>query len=97
MVDHALPVYGTATGNDYPQHEHTYSSVVKLAKVGSFTAITLLVCMAAGLVADHLWLFVLGFILTLAAMLVGFASERGRVGPLLGTILVVLILWAIVS
>jgi hypothetical protein len=97
MADHAMPEYATATGNDYPMHEHTYSSVVKLAKVGSFTAIAVLVCMAAGLVAEHTWLLILGFILTAIAMIVGFASERGRVGPLLGTILVVLVLWAIVS
>ncbi|HVV91949.1 MAG TPA: aa3-type cytochrome c oxidase subunit IV [Hyphomicrobiales bacterium] len=97
MADHAMPEYATATGNDYPMHEHTYANVVKLAKVGSFTAITLLVSMAAGLVADHVWLFVLGFILMVVSLIIGLASERGRVGPLVGTIVLVLILWAIVS
>jgi hypothetical protein len=97
MADHAMPEYATATGNDYPQHERTYVGIVKLAKVGSFTAVAMLLCMAAGLVADHVWLFVLGFILTVISLIVGLASERGRIGPLIGTIVVVLILWAIVS
>jgi len=92
-----MPEYATAPGNDYPQHEHTYASVVKLAKVGSGTAILCLVSMAAGLVAEHAWILVIGLILTAISLVVGLASERGRVGPLVGSLIIVLILWAIVS
>jgi hypothetical protein len=46
MADHAEIQYATATGNDYPAHEHTYSNFVTLVKVSLAVIVVVLILMA---------------------------------------------------
>ncbi|EFI52396.1 MAG: aa3-type cytochrome c oxidase subunit IV [Bradyrhizobiaceae bacterium] len=43
MADHSEVAYTTADGNDYPAHEQTYESFLKLTK---YTCVTLVVILA---------------------------------------------------
>lgn len=96
MADHTAPQYATAPlGNDYAEHEKTYRRIKKLAKVGIAAAVCILVAMTIGLVAGIAWIMVLGLVLTVIALILGLASPNGRVGPLVGSLIVMLVLWAI--
>ncbi|MGN6747883.1 MAG: aa3-type cytochrome c oxidase subunit IV [Xanthobacteraceae bacterium] len=46
MADHAEVQYASATGNDYPAHEHTYRSFVTLVKVSLAVIVVVLILMA---------------------------------------------------
>ncbi|HUI15552.1 MAG TPA: aa3-type cytochrome c oxidase subunit IV [Xanthobacteraceae bacterium] len=50
MADHSELQYATATGNDYPAHEQTYRSFVKLVKVGIAVVAIIVILMAYFLV-----------------------------------------------
>jgi hypothetical protein len=93
MADHAAPQYSMATGNDYPEHEATYHRVMKLTKVGTATIVVGLVAMTIGLIGLHGWIMVIGLALTGISMVIGLASKNGRIGPLVGSLIVMLILW----
>jgi len=95
MADHAAPQYARATGNDYPEHEATYHRVMKMTKVGSGTIICGLVAMTIGMIAGHPWIMVIGLLLTTISLVVGLSSKTGRVGPLVGTMIVMLVLWVL--
>jgi hypothetical protein len=96
MADHAVPQYATAPrGNDYPEHERTWRRVKKLARVGTGGAVCILVALTVGLVAGITWIMVLGLALSVISIVLGLASPDGRVGPLTGSLIVMLVLWAI--
>jgi hypothetical protein len=97
MADHAAPQYSTATGNDYPEHEATYHRVMKLTKVGAGTAVCILVALLIGTVALHPWIMVLGLLLSVISLVMGMSSKTGRVGPLVGTLVIMLVLWALAA
>jgi len=46
MADHGTVEYATASGNDYPAHEQTYLSFLKVVKWGVISIVILLVLMA---------------------------------------------------
>jgi Bacterial aa3 type cytochrome c oxidase subunit IV len=46
MAEHAEVEYTTATGNDYPAHEHTYRNFVTLVKVTLAIVVVILILMA---------------------------------------------------
>jgi hypothetical protein len=46
MAEHAEVEYTTATGNDYPAHEHTYRNFVTLVKVSLAIIVAILILMA---------------------------------------------------
>jgi Bacterial aa3 type cytochrome c oxidase subunit IV len=46
MADHGEVQYATATGNDYPAHEHTYRSFVTLVKGAIAVVVVILILMA---------------------------------------------------
>jgi hypothetical protein len=46
MAEHAEVEYATATGNDYPAHEHTYRNFVTLVKVSLAIVVVILILMA---------------------------------------------------
>lgn len=74
MVDHGEVEYATATGNDYPEHEHTYESFVRTATVATLFVVNIVVVLAIWGVAGH-WLVALGmFVIALLAALYGLAS-----------------------
>jgi hypothetical protein len=50
MADHGELEYAAADGNDYPAHEQTYLSFVKMVKVGITAVVILLILMAYFLV-----------------------------------------------
>jgi hypothetical protein len=58
MADHGTVEYATATGNDYPAHEHTYERFVHLVFVGIIHIINLLFGLAVGGVMGH-WMMAL--------------------------------------
>jgi hypothetical protein len=74
MADHGEVEYATATGNDYPEHEHTYESFVRTVTVGTLFVINIVVVLAIWGVAGH-WLTALGmFVIASIAGLFGLAS-----------------------
>jgi hypothetical protein len=46
MADHGTVEYATAPGNDYPAHEQTYVSFLKVVKWGVISIVILLALMA---------------------------------------------------
>jgi hypothetical protein len=56
MADHAEAEYGTATGNDYAEHEGTYRWFVHFTFVGIVHIVNTLLGLATGGVNGH-WLF----------------------------------------
>ncbi len=46
MDDHGELEYATATGNDYPSHEQTYRSFLKLTKISIVVIATIVILMA---------------------------------------------------
>lgn len=46
MAEHGELEYATATGNDYPAHEHTYRSFVTLVKVGIVVVAAIVILLA---------------------------------------------------
>jgi len=95
MAEHGTPSYATATGNDYDEHRRTYASVMKLAKVGTAMAIAGLIALAAFGVGGAGWIMTVGLLLTLVAGTIGLASPNGTLKPLAGTIVIILLLWAV--
>jgi hypothetical protein len=74
MADHAEVEYATATGNDYPEHERTYESFVRLAVVGSLLVINIVIALAVGAVADH-WVTMIGLlVIAVGSALYGLAT-----------------------
>ena len=47
MAEHAAVEFGTATGNDYAQHERTYHAFLKLTKYCTIAVVILLIFLAA--------------------------------------------------
>jgi hypothetical protein len=50
MSDHSEIVYSTAAGMDYPAHERTYKSFLKLGTMFTATVITIVVLLAIFLI-----------------------------------------------
>ena len=74
MADHGEVEYATATGNDYPEHEHTYESFIRTVTVSTLFVINIVVVLAIWGVAGH-WLVALGmFVIALLAAVYGVAS-----------------------
>ncbi len=48
MAEHAEVEYATATGNDYPAHEHTYRNFVTLVKATLAIVVVIVILMARG-------------------------------------------------
>jgi hypothetical protein len=46
MAEHAEVEYTTATGNDYPAHEHTYRNFVTLVKATLAIVVVIVILMA---------------------------------------------------
>jgi len=62
MADHAEAEYGTATGNDYAEHEATYEWFVHFTVIGIVHVINIVLGLAIGGVNGH-WLLALATIL----------------------------------
>jgi hypothetical protein len=50
MAEHGAAEIGTATGNDYPEHERTYRFFLGLTKWGAAAVVVILILMAIFLV-----------------------------------------------
>jgi len=46
MDDHGQPEYATASGNDYPSHEQTYHTFLRLTKISIVVIATIVILMA---------------------------------------------------
>jgi hypothetical protein len=74
MADHGEVEYATATGNDYPEHEHTYEEFVKLATVGTLLVVNIVVVLGLWGVEGH-WLEAAGlFVIAIGASMLGAAT-----------------------
>lgn len=63
MADHGTVEYATATGNDYPTHEHSYERFVQFTFVGILYLVTILFGLATGGVMGHWFLALAIFII----------------------------------
>ena len=80
MADHGEVEYATATGNDYPEHEHTYEAFVRAAVVGTLFVVNILVVLCIWTIAGH-WLVALGiFIIALLAAMYSLANRSNLPG-----------------
>jgi hypothetical protein len=66
-----------------------------MTKISVATAIAILIAIAIYSVADVKWVGMLGLVLSFGAAVGGMNSRRGGVGPLVGVIVLMLVLWAI--
>jgi uncharacterized membrane protein YecN with MAPEG domain len=67
MADHGQVEYATATGNDLPTHESTYTNFVLLAYVGSALVASIVIALAIVGTTSH-WLMAVGLMLLAAAV-----------------------------
>lgn len=63
MADHGTVEYVTATGNDYPAHEHSYERFVQFTFVGLLYVVTILFALTTGGVMGHWFLAVAIFLI----------------------------------
>lgn len=88
--------FTTATGNDYDEHERTYTLVMKLAKIATAALVLIMISFAIGGVTGPWWLCGLGVVLAIVAGTFGAMSEKGTILPIVVSTVVVLALWMIV-
>ncbi len=74
MADHGTVEYATATGNDYPAHEHGYQRFVHFAFVGILYVVTILFGLATGGVMGHWFLAAAIFVIGLMGAVPGLMS-----------------------
>lgn len=75
MAEHGTVEYATATGNDLPAHEATYSGFVHFATVGTVHVIDLVFGLATGGVMGHWFTALVIFIIAIVGCIVGLASK----------------------
>mgnify|MGYP004536478007 CR=1 FL=1 len=93
MAEHGRTVYATAPGNDYAEHESTYSNVMKLTKVGTIIVIGVVVALGIfGTTGSTFWTAV-GIVLSIVAGIIGSARNSGLPGGLVTVFL--LFVWAL--
>jgi hypothetical protein len=93
MAEHGKAEYATSVGNDYAEHLSTYRSVMCLTKVGTVSALAVVVALAIyGTVGSVFWtsLGVLGAIVFMA-----WGLAKDSVGPAVGWLVLLLIVWAL--
>jgi len=93
MAEHGEVEYTTAAGNDYAAHESTYHGVMCLTKVGTVSALAVIVALAIyGTVGSVFWtsLGVLGAIVFMA-----WGLAKDSAGPAVGWLVLLLIVWAL--
>lgn len=93
MADHAAQEYGTATGNDYAEHERTYALVMKLSKVATAAIILIVISLAIGGVTGAWGLCGIGVVLALVTGTIGGLSEKGTIVPVVVAGVLVVALW----
>jgi Bacterial aa3 type cytochrome c oxidase subunit IV len=74
MADHGTVEYSTATGNDYPAHEHTYETFIQFTLVGIFHVINLLLALTVGGVLGHWFLSIPVFLIAIIGLVSGLLS-----------------------
>jgi hypothetical protein len=93
MAEHGRTLYATAPGNDYAEHESTYTNVMKLAKVGTIIVIGVVVALGIfGTTGSTFWTAA-GIVLSIVAGIVGSARNSGLPGGLV--IVFLLFVWAL--
>ena len=93
MAEHAAQDYGTATGNDYAEHERTYSLIMKLSRVATAAIIVIVISLAIGGVAGNWALCGLGVVLAVVTGTIGGMSEKGTIVPVVVAGAVLVALW----
>jgi len=89
MADHGQVEYATATGNDLPAHEDSYSNFVQLAFVGSCHVICIVIGLATG-ITGH-WGYAIG-IMVLASILAAHGLLSGAKAPMAVMVVIALIM-----
>jgi hypothetical protein len=93
MAEHGRTEYATATGNDYAEHEATYTNVMTLTKVGTILVLTWVVGLAIfGTAGSTFWLGV-SLVLSIIAGIVGAARDSAIPGTVV--LVLMLIVWAL--
>lgn len=88
--------YTTATGNDYAEHEGTYTLVMKLSKITTAVVIVIMISFAIGGVTGPWWLCGLGVVAAIVAGVFGAMSEKGTIVPVICVGAAVSALWLVV-
>jgi len=93
MAEHAAQEYGTATGNDYAEHESTYALVMKLSKVATAAIILIVISLAIGGVGGSWALCGLGVVLAIVTGTIGALNEKGTIVPVVVAGVLLVALW----
>ncbi|HVI30409.1 aa3-type cytochrome c oxidase subunit IV [Hansschlegelia sp.] len=80
MAEHAVE-YATATGNDYAEHERTYTAFLKIAKVFTAHLVVILIALAIGGVKGDWALCGFGIVMAIVAGVIGAMTPKGSVVP----------------
>lgn len=96
MAEHATE-YTTATGNDYAEHEGTYTLIMKLSKVATAAVILIVISLGIGGVTGHWGLCALGVVAALVTGTIGGLSEKGNILPIIASGVVLVGLWYLVG
>jgi hypothetical protein len=75
MADDSEVEYGTATGNDYEEHEATYEGFLLFASIGVVTTATIMISLAIGGVLEVWWAAGLLILLSVITAFYGLATN----------------------
>jgi len=97
MADHGAPEYATADGNDYAEHNGTYSLFTRMTMVGTMGLISFMIAFAIGGVNGHWGLFTIGTLASLIATGIGLVSQDGKPKLMFGLAIVLLLVLIVTS
>jgi hypothetical protein len=93
MADHAEVQYSTADGNDYPEHEGTYSSFIHFSFIGALHVISVVLGIGIVGITSH-WLIgaIVIFVIATIGLVHGLAT--GTRGVMVGCFVLALLAFA---
>jgi hypothetical protein len=74
MADHGTVEYSSATGNDYPAHEHTYETFIQFTFLGIIHVINLLLALTVGGVMGHWFISIPVFLIAIIGLVTGLMT-----------------------
>ena len=95
MADHGEIQYAAAEGNDYREHESTYSFFVRITTIGILHVVSILLALTIGGVLGH-WLLA-GSIIIIATITAVIGLATGKNSPSIAVVVLSLLALAVVA
>jgi hypothetical protein len=76
MAEHGEIQYATAEGNDYKEHEGTYSLFLRITVVGILYVVSVMVGLTLGGVLGYWWLLLAVILISTITAVIGVATGK---------------------